>query len=75
MSRSLCIETENPNHAITQCRQYGLSMLVEDRTTDNTHLDNLVKMTNEDFIAAKLLEFSLAEKLGPWDSERVKYYT
>ena len=43
--------------------------------TNNAHLDNLVKMTNEDFIAAKLLDFSLAEKLGPWDSDRVKYYT
>lgn len=42
-----------------------------------THLDNLVKMTNEDFIAPKLLDFSSAEKLEnwPWDSERVKCYT
>lgn len=45
--------------------------------TSKAHLDNLVKMTNEDFIAPKLLDFGLAEKLEnwPWDSDRVKYYT
>lgn len=45
--------------------------------TSKAHLGNLVKMTNEDFIAPKLLEFSFAEKLEnwPWDSDRVKYYT
>lgn len=31
--------------------------------TSKAHLENLVKTTNEDLIAPKLLEFSLAEKL------------
>jgi hypothetical protein len=54
-----------------------LSMLVEDKTHQQDSSDNLVEMTNEDFITAKLLDSNLAEKLEhrPWDSDRVKYYT